>query len=66
LILDRKMTADMTIAMVTHNIFQARRVADEVIFLYNGRVAEMGNVEQVFTAPQNPQTREFIEGRMIY
>ncbi len=66
LILDQKKNTDMTIAMITHNIFQARRVADEVIFLYNGRVAEMGEVEQVFTAPQNPKTREFIEGRMIY
>ena len=66
LILDLKQTADMTIVMVTHNIFQARRIADEVIFLYDGRVVEMDRTEQIFTSPADPRTKSFIEGRMVY
>jgi len=66
LILGLNQDTDMTIIMVTHNIFQARRVAQEVIFLHEGRIVETGETEKIFTSPEDPRTRAFVEGRMVY
>lgn len=66
LILDLNRETGMTFIMVTHNIFQARRIAQEVIFLHEGRIVEMGETEKIFTAPRDQRTRDFVEGRMIY
>ncbi len=59
-------TKSITVAMVTHNVFQARRIANEVIFIHEGQVVEAGPTEQLFTDPKDPRTRAFVEGRMIY
>lgn len=59
-------TKDITVVMVTHNIFQARRIADHVIFINQGKIVEMGPTEKIFTEPENESTRMFVEGRMIY
>ena len=59
-------TKGITVAMVTHNVFQARRIADHVIFINQGKIVEMGDVEKIFTAPDNEITRQFVEGKMIY
>ncbi len=57
---------NITVVMVTHNVFQARRIADDVIFIENGKVVEMGATEKVFNNPKNERTRMYVEGRMIY
>ncbi len=57
---------DITIVMVTHNIFQARRIADQVIFINQGKIIEMGPTEKIFSNPLEESTRHFIEGRMVY
>lgn len=49
-----------TILMATHEMGFARRVADRVVFLAGGRIVESGPPEQVFDAPQMPETREFL------
>lgn len=59
-------TKSITVVMVTHNVFQARRITDHVIFINQGRVVEMGSAEKIFTAPENENTRLFVEGKMIY
>ncbi len=56
----------ITVVMVTHNVFQARRIADEVLFIDKGRIVEMGPAEKIFTDPENEKTRLYVEGRMIY
>jgi tungstate transport system ATP-binding protein len=56
----------ITVVMVTHNVFQARRIADEVIFIDAGKVVEMGPAEKIFTAAEQEKTRLYVEGRMIY
>jgi tungstate transport system ATP-binding protein len=66
LIMDLNRNTDMTIVLVTHNIFQARRVAQDVIFLHEGRIVEMGATEKMFSSPEDPRTRAFVEGRMIF
>jgi len=64
----RQMNRDkkITVVIVTHNVFQARRIADEVIFLDRGRIIEIGPTEKIFTAPDQEKTRLYVEGRMIY
>ena len=50
----------MTMLVVTHEIQFAREVADSVIFLDQGRIAEKGSAEEVLSRPQNPRTQEFL------
>lgn len=55
-----------TVLIVTHNLFQARRLATDIIFLYQGNLVEVGEAGRIFNAPAREETRAFIEGRMIY
>ena len=52
-----------TILIVTHNMAQARRASDECVFMLLGEVIEHCSTEDLFFAPQNPKTAEYIEGR---
>jgi phosphate transport system ATP-binding protein len=52
-----------TILIVTHNMAQARRASDECVFMLLGEMIEHGPTEDIFSAPQNPKTAEYIEGR---
>lgn len=51
---------EMAVAIVTHSMAQARRVADRVAFLYAGRLVEEGSVEQVLDHPREPETAQFM------
>jgi tungstate transport system ATP-binding protein len=57
---------DTTVVWATHNLFQARRVADRVALLLEGRLAEVSSTEVFFTAPKDPRTAAFVRGEMIY
>jgi phosphate transport system ATP-binding protein len=54
---------DFTIAIVTHNMQQAARCADQVAFFYLGELVEVGSAMQMFTAPRLKRTQEYITGR---
>ncbi|NOG69771.1 phosphate ABC transporter ATP-binding protein PstB [Roseicella sp. DB1501] len=54
---------DFTIAIVTHNMQQAARCADQVAFFYLGELIEVAPAAQLFTAPQHARTQEYITGR---
>ena len=54
---------DFTIAIVTHNMQQAARCADQVAFFYLGELIEVGPAAQMFTAPRQKRTQEYITGR---
>jgi phosphate transport system ATP-binding protein len=54
---------DFTIAIVTHNMQQAARCADQVAFFYLGELIEVGAAGQIFTAPRQRKTQEYITGR---
>jgi len=58
-----ELKADFTIAIVTHNMQQAARCANQVAFLYLGELVEVGEAAQIFTAPRQQRTREYITGR---
>lgn len=55
-----------TLVLVTHNLFQARRLAHRVALLLDGRIAEIADVESFFTAPCDPRTAAFVRGEMVY
>lgn len=55
-----------TIVLVTHNVFQAKRLSHRVAFLLNGRIVEAGKTEQIFGQPRDPRTTAFIRGEMVY
>ncbi len=55
-----------TLVLVTHNVFQARRLAQRVAFLLDGQIIETADTEQFFEAPQDARTRAFIHGEMVY
>ena len=50
----------MTILMATHEINFARKAANKICFLKDGRVLEEGSPEQLFTAPKQPETAAFL------
>lgn len=49
------------VLLVTHSLKQARRMADWVGFLHQGRMIEFGPAEQVLTSPQHDLTKEFLD-----
>jgi tungstate transport system ATP-binding protein len=55
-----------TIILVTHNVFQARRLSERVAFILGGRIIEAGKTERVFTEPQDSRTAAFVQGEMVY
>jgi phosphate transport system ATP-binding protein len=54
---------DFTICIVTHNMQQAARCADQVAFFYLGELVEVAPAAQLFTAPREKRTQEYITGR---
>jgi phosphate transport system ATP-binding protein len=59
----RKLTPRLTVIMITHNLAQARRVADRTIFLNKGRMVEHGDTQQVFENPAEEETAQYVGGR---
>ncbi|HEX9372828.1 MAG TPA: ATP-binding cassette domain-containing protein, partial [Roseiflexaceae bacterium] len=55
-----------TTVLVTHNIFQARRLAQRVALLLSGRIAEVADVASFFEAPRDARTAAFVRGEMVY
>jgi polar amino acid transport system ATP-binding protein len=53
--------AGMTMIIATHEMSFARDIASRVVFLDEGRILEEGPPEQIFTAPREPRTREFLQ-----
>ena len=51
------------IAIVTHNLQQAARVSNVTAFMYLGELVEIGPTEQMFTAPKNRRTDDYVTGR---
>jgi phosphate transport system ATP-binding protein len=52
-----------TIVIVTHNMQQAARVADETAFMLNGELVEFGPTERIFTSPHDSRTEEYVTGK---
>ena len=57
-----KLKEQYTIVIVTHNLFQARRIADDCIFMLNGQLWEQNTVEELFNNPQKQETKDYLQG----
>ena len=53
------------IILVTHDVGQARRLADDILFLYHGRLLEYRPADEFFAAPASAPARAFLEGRIV-
>jgi tungstate transport system ATP-binding protein len=59
-------TRQTTVVLVTHNIFQAKRLAGRIGLLLNGRLIELAGTHDFFVNPRDPRTQAFVNGEMIY
>lgn len=57
-----RLREEVAVVIVTHNLQQAYRVADNVAFMYLGDLVEYGPTEQIFHAPAQHRTREYVGG----
>ena len=57
-----KLKEQYTIIIVTHNLFQARRIADDCIFMLNGQLWEQNTTEELFNNPQKQETKDYLLG----
>jgi len=58
-----ELKAGYTIVIVTHNMQQAARVADQTAFFYHGELVETGRTNDLFTRPSQQKTEDYITGR---
>jgi len=59
----RELAREIAVVLVTHNLQQAARVAQRTAFLYLGRLVEEGETTQLFSAPREKLTEEYVSGR---
>lgn len=53
----------LTVVLVTNNVKQAARASDRTAFLLMGELVELGDTDELFTAPKDPRTADYISGR---
>ncbi|PQO23247.1 ABC transporter ATP-binding protein [Rhodobacteraceae bacterium WD3A24] len=56
---------DTGVVFVTHDVGQARRLADDIVFLHRGRVVEHAPAARFFDAPASAAARDFLAGRIV-
>ena len=54
-----------TMCIITHNLVQAKRLADHVVLLNKGKVVESCQADHFFNSPERPETKKFIEGELL-
>lgn len=57
---------ECTIVLATHNLHQAKRLSDEIVHIYHGRIVESANPQDFFTNPRSETTRRFINGELQF
>jgi phosphate transport system ATP-binding protein len=58
-----KVKTEYTVVIVTHNMQQATRVADDTVFMLDGEVVETGPTETIFNHPSDERTADYVAGR---
>lgn len=66
LIREQNQSFGATVVLITHNVFQARRLAHRVGLLLDGQLIEVAPAEEFFSAPRDPRTAAFVRGEMVY
>lgn len=65
-LIDRIHRGGTKIIMTTHDLGQARRLADEILFLYHGRLIETVSAQQFFAGPATAEARAFLKGELTW
>lgn len=65
-LLERIHQTGTKLIMTTHDLGQARRLADEVLFLHHGRLLEQAAAQSFFTQPQSKEAAAFLEGKLLW
>ncbi len=55
-----------TVVVVTHDVFQARRIADRTALMVSGNIVELSETETFFAAPEDARTAAFLRGDLLY
>lgn len=63
---DYRQQVQPTVVLVTHNLFQARRLAVHAGFLHEGRLVETGDCQQLLTSPRDERTAAFVSGELAF
>jgi tungstate transport system ATP-binding protein len=58
--------AGTKIVLITHDLGQARRIADDIVFVYHGRIEARDRAAAFFGAMSNARVRAFVEGRIVF
>jgi phosphate transport system ATP-binding protein len=58
-----KLKIEFTVVIVTHNMQQATRVADDTVFVLDGQVIEAGTTDAIFNHPSDKRTEDYVNGR---
>lgn len=61
----KKISKHINIIVITHDIFQAKRLSDEIGILIDGKLIEIDKTRKIFTSPNNPDTKAFLAGDLI-
>jgi ABC-type polar amino acid transport system ATPase subunit len=64
-VMERVAGEGMTMLVATHEMGFARKVADRVVFLDQGKILEVGTPEEVFGRPRHERTRRFLEKILV-
>ena len=60
--IDSRKNAEEIIIMATHNLGQAKRLADQIAYMHEGRIIETGPTQELFDNPKSEMTRRFLQG----
>jgi len=63
--IQRAAASGVTIVMTTHNLALAKRIAESIVFLYEGRITETTPASRFFSQPESTEGRDFLEGEAI-
>jgi tungstate transport system ATP-binding protein len=65
-LIDQAVTSGKKIVMSSHDLGQAKRLADEIIFIHRGRIKERAAAPAFFNGPENDLARDFLEGKLLW
>jgi tungstate transport system ATP-binding protein len=55
----------VTVVLVTHNLAQAKRLADDIAFIHEGRLTEHTPADEFFSNPKSAEGREYLQGESV-
>ncbi|MFP4006136.1 MAG: phosphate ABC transporter ATP-binding protein [Candidatus Hadarchaeia archaeon] len=64
LLTDLRDAYGITVLVVTHDVHQAKRIADHALFLYMGKLLEHGEASKIFENPEHARTQKYIKGKL--